>query len=896
MFIDFNDCFNTSNPLQRFSNTNQVRWSLTQRQHRNSIEPRSPYQVPSSPTSTMRGIRVFNVLYLLTLVTLASTRSVPNFKLSAISILLRSVPRALTEMVSVGKRQEYQVCAWLKQNQEFPCSWRATPVDAWTNFKGLNDLDAAQLGQVKEFRPSRRSSKISPESNSLRRRMMASFPEAAAIIDILGMAPEVVARVFQTFVEGKVTRQEHMQNIEREVVSPHCKWLDDSQSLPCRWNDPDINDSNQIRTEAGKLFTAQQNYGDEHPGYHGAASGLKVPRLFSFPVAIVHALLAVSRTMAAAIPTFPKSANITLKVTARETTKSQAVIQSQHEQIWCGLPLIWTYPCSWNAEDPHLSGVFMPYAFCKWVVLVPTNMISSLVEPFGLLASKADSLAKRSLDKRVTPLEEQGSNSSDLSVSKLSQHNPEIQDSENRIHQANRLSPTPTINDREVPTKTKRGWCLIPFLMFYPCWKSSPTATAVRYDCVSASGWKYWQDFPCDTDAFVDYSEAEPTGGATPATNSASNVGPPSIFRVPKILITFITEIAKTAASPVISAVELVQNELRIRGETKSEGKKQRRDCGGDPTDIGGEQCSAATSLTLPRIFTLPTLAFKLIGQLPGVLAATVSSFESSTNSEVLESIPDNDALASPTKTLNTREMVCASNGYNDATACFSDKSTASSLLVPRTFSSPILLFNAVGSIPGDIASLLKTGTSTSDEDVTKRTPPSQFSSSACKGTCDNPSMSASSCISSPRIFRLPTLLTTLLIAALPGAMAAVIPTPREFTESLTAPSFDLVRKSVSSLLGMIWISGHRCGSEDVSGDVSNFDSGEVKEGKPVVEAGRKEDELRRRQNRSLSSRNDCTNDVSFDRYCVKADAGRFEVWWALMGVLGLAGVFCFFM
>lgn len=36
--------------------------------------------------------------------------------------LLRSVPEAFAASIPLGKRQEYRVCDWLRQSQEFPCS------------------------------------------------------------------------------------------------------------------------------------------------------------------------------------------------------------------------------------------------------------------------------------------------------------------------------------------------------------------------------------------------------------------------------------------------------------------------------------------------------------------------------------------------------------------------------------------------------------------------------------------------------------------------------------------------------------------------------------------------------------------------------------------------------
>lgn len=817
--------------------------------------------------------------------------------------LRKSVPGALAEKISVEKRQEYEVCAWLRQDQEFPCSWRATPVDTWKDFKTLKDLNAAQLGQVKEFRPSRRSSEVNSEWHSLRKRAMTSFPESAAIVDTLGMAPAAMARASPRFAKGKVMREEHIQNSERDFL-PHCKWLDKSQSMPCHWNDPDIGDHTQIWIEAGQLFTAQQNYGDEHPGYQGAASGLRVPRLISFPVFILHTLVAAQRTMAAVIPNLANRAENFLKVANREAQMSQALLQSQDKKMWCGLPPIWTYPCSWNAEDPHLPGVFMPYVFCKWIVLVPTNMIISLLKPFGLLNSKADTLAKRAIENPAVPLEKQDVNSSHPAVSTLSHYISKIQDYENRTRQANGLSPTLTIKDKEEPTKTKRGWCLIPFLMFYPCWTSSPTATAVRYNCVTPGGWKYWQTFPCDTNAFVDYSEAEPTGGVPPTTNSASNVGPPIIFRAPKILTTFVARVAKTACVEVKSA---------------------------------------ASPILISQIFTLPLGVFNVVGRILDVLAAAIPVPEGSTLhylkskglmltqdvDKTLEEITEREAPAlciwdgisgktvchpyqsrlkskdiSPTlgagatiTELVERDELHVWDGLSGATVCHLYQNAAQSLSVPRIFSLPILLVKAAGSIPGTIASVLPTRTNNSRAaDVAKRLPPGEHSNTLnCVGACENPSKSGASSLGSPRIFRLPALLSAV-VSSLPGSLAAVIPKPRAFTASLAAPSFDLVQKSVSHLLGMIWISGHDCGSKEVSGDVRNIDSDEAKEEKPAVEAGREEDELRRRQIRDLSSRDDCTNYVSFHGYCVKADAGRLEVRWAFMGVLGLAGVFCFFM
>ncbi|CZR51039.1 uncharacterized protein PAC_00914 [Phialocephala subalpina] len=671
--------------------------------------------------------------------------------------ILRSVHGVLAGTTPLGKRQEYQVCDWLRQSQEFPCSWRATPNNLWRNFNTLKDLNAARLGQTKEFRPSREPKRAtSPEWSSLRNNIMGSVLDATktslsrrqttvaiptptstdirqcdfivqnqalpCVWDFPGLVRD---RVFadaeklyqyqagrsqswtdrsgtndstQVWRGGDKAKRQDRALSERDI--PLCKWLNDSQPFPCRWNDPDIDDPNQIWNAPGDLFNHQQGYGDKHNLYMGAASGLRPPSVFALPVTAMRALGSIPRAMAAAIPSLAKRVDTTLMVANREIKASQAPLQSQGKETWCGLPLIWTYPCSWNAEDPHLPGVFVPYVFCKWIVLMPTNMIISLAEPFGLLTSKADSIAKRSLDNPLAPLEQQGSNSSHLANSRFSQKSSTPLDFENQARQGDGLFPTPTTNGTEVPTKTKRGWCLIPFLMFYPCWTESPTATEDRYSCVTPHGWKYWQTFPCDTQGIeVQYQ------------NSASNVDPPKVFGAPKVIITFVMRVAKTVTNQVASAASLVQKELKTRSRTEDGGKKHKRDCGGESTGAGGFQCSAATSLTLPRIFTFPTVVFNLIARVPSAIAAAALSFEDATNlteiSEVLEAILDGDALPSATETLGARKTICVSNGYNDATACFSDKSAASSLSIPRIFTFPIAVFNVVARIPGVLAAAI---------------------------------------------------------------------------------------------------------------------------------------------------------------------------------------------
>ncbi|KUJ22673.1 uncharacterized protein LY89DRAFT_728792 [Mollisia scopiformis] len=152
------------------------------------------------------------------------------------------------------------------------------------------------------------------------------------------------------------------------------------------------------------------------------------------------------------------------------------------------------------------------------------------------------------------------------------------------------------------------------------------------------------------------------------------------------------------------------------------------------------------------------------------------------------------------------------------------------------------------------------------------------------------PTSAAGRSLEVPRIFSF----SALLIHAMAGTIVSAIPItgPMAFTESLAAPSFELVRESVGWLVGLLPGFGSDCGEKEVGFEVVKL-AEEIGVDYEEYRRERVEEyELRKREVREVKIRDGCENDEADDGYCMRAEAGRREVRWAFMGVLGLAGVF----
>ncbi|KAE8448350.1 hypothetical protein EG329_009594 [Mollisiaceae sp. DMI_Dod_QoI] len=549
---------------------------------------------------------------------------------------------------------------------------------------------------------------------------------------------------------------------------PICKWLDLNQPLPCDW---DI-----VRWLDGAKLYSYQKWQQQTSG----ASGLRPPKTFVVPIMVFNILVKAPRAMAAALPTLYRRVEreISSEVRERKVQIQQAMLEGQDEQqkVWCGFSFAWMFPCQWEEEDPRLPGVFVPYVLCKWIVLIPANMIASLAAPFELLGSKADRLPRRELENTSTDLEERKLPLSDTSAS---------------LHT---IAPTLnlTSNDTLANSETIRGICGVPLLYIYQCVEPH---------------WCVWRYIPgnqvCSTD---------------PQPNLDDGI---------------------------------------------CDGEWREKDC--------GKPSSGAPSLRIPRIFTFPTLVINFLVHLPAAVAASLV----------------------PTPTIQHDSLSINLTSNNTAIS----KETQE----PETIASTI----------PKAQSLEKT------EVEVEKYAPSSYAGNSCHGNCENvpTHSSASSGLSAPRGFNLLALIINTMLS-LPrslaislavqhhaGAVVASViplPGPREFTTSLAAPSFDLVQKSVGRLLGLVYDFGHECEGGSINGVGAELDVGVVKMGKEGPDAGRedanRDDELRKRQLQKVGLRDGCLNDEADDGYCLRGDAGRREVRWASMGVLGLAAMFAIFM
>lgn len=278
---------------------------------------------------------------------------------------------------------------------------------------------------------------------------------------------------------------------------------------------------------------------------------------------------------------------------------------------------------------------------------------------------------------------------------------------------------------------------------------------------------------PQTIDGFTQFTGACASSKHYCGESAGANLPPPRIFAGPLMVMNFIACVPGTLAISTSGARDLMR-----RSDTKQEQSRSIAE-EDDAEDFlqrsvpGGyivSSTSAASSLQLPRSFTLPVILVNSIASIPRTFAAAIPSPNTATSEDDTEVTDEGVLLAAR----QASAFLIPGHWCHDRTGASYYCGASSSVRAPRIFALPAMLINGLVSIPKAIAAALPTAS------LQKRDSPfwvdSPFWNNWCRDLNGNRvACSAGSSLAAPRIFKLPTLLLGV-VYQVRGAMAAAIP------------------------------------------------------------------------------------------------------------------------
>jgi hypothetical protein len=282
--------------------------------------------------------------------------------------------------------------------------------------------------------------------------------------------------------------------------------------------------------------------------------------------------------------------------------------------------------------------------------------------------------------------------------------------------------------------------------------------------------------------------------------SAGSSLSPPRIFALPTLVFKALSSIPQAIAAAIpektsIPRVDKRQSHCTVNLVDGTWTCPPAGQCICDMVTGDCWNCSAGSSLSPPGIFAFPALLFKILSSIPHAIAAAVP------NPLPIPRSPSEE------NHIEERQGTVSNCWINEMgmRQCFTftPNAASSSLRIPRLFALPTILFKATSSLPKAIAAAVPPYPRGNPEahgaptPVKKEERDSQYTipSTVCfwgENGKQCVSTSGISSLSIPRIFSLPTLFITLIKQVL-----SVSALPQHFTESLAAPNFDLVRKTI---------------------------------------------------------------------------------------------------
>jgi hypothetical protein len=394
-----------------------------------------------------------------------------------------------------------------------------------------------------------------------------------------------------------------------------------------------------------------------------------------YPSHTVHRLLTISTlvlqltTQKLGTPNAPETASSPTQDTASslELASAPAVLDDNADDQWCGYGYLWTFPCpKVLSSPPSLSKIHL--LIIKYVSAIPWKIAAS----FGTSTTSTELKSRNLHTKDSGNLDKRQDCTPNLVDGTWKCCFPDLLRGGLVCNAGSSLSP-PRIF--AIPT------------LFFKTLSSIPGAVAAalpnkeidkRQDCTPNLVDGTWK---CCFPDLVD-------GGLK--CNAGSSLSPPRIFAIPTLFFKALSSIPGALAAVIPEKASISEIDKRqdctpnlVDGTWKC--------CFPDLVD-GGLRCNAGSSLSPPRIFTLPALLFKVLSSVPQAIAAAVP--HPLPPSELKEK--REDGMIGDVQARQTESNCWINEIGMQQCFTFTPNAGSSSLRIPRIFSLPALFITLI--------------------------------------------------------------------------------------------------------------------------------------------------------------------------------------------------------